>query len=297
MCNGCLPPGVLGDYVRCQDCGSYIYTTDKTAEDDNRCFYNSVYSRAEAPRYSAIKRRVFNIYARKDEKNNRKDHVRVIRLRGEIAAILDRRGTLMEVGFGEGRHLVKCLERGIDAYGIDISEEVVSTFCRQYPMYKDRVRVGTHFEKSVDTVYCSALLEHLDDPRDFIDGVSTSLRSGGFLIVDALPVVNEFQSDISIYEDISFWKPCHRIIASYSGLGQMFGDKGYTLTNAASVDSFNYRLMSLHIRYGYESIITIRHSCVKSDTLPGIRKYFGLCREALLAGSSALVGTYLFRRQ
>ena len=203
----------------------------------------------------------------------------------------------MEVGFGEGRHLVKCLESGIDAYGVDISDEVVSTFCRQYPQYKDRVRVGTYFEKTVGTVYCSALFEHLDDPQEFIDGLSASLAPGGFLIIDAIPVVNELRSNMGIHEDISFWKPCHRIVASRSGLERMFGDKAYTLTDCASVDLFNYRLLSLHIRHGYKDIVGVRHSCAKNNKLPGIRRYFDLCREALNVQSSALVGAYIFRRQ
>jgi len=288
---------ILCEYAKCFGCGSYVYVSDETAEDDNRHFFNSVYSRAEPPRYNKIKRKLFSIYAEKDEKNNRKEYSKLAQLRKEIARILDRGKTLMEVGFGEGRHLVKCLESGIDAYGVDISDEVVSTFCRQYPHYKDRVRVGTHFEKPVGTVYCSALLEHLDDPQKFIEGLSPCLTPGGFLIIDAIPVVNESQSNMGIHEDISFWKPCHRVVASHSGLEHMFGDKGYTLTDCASVDLFNYKLLSLHIRDGYKDIITIRHSCMRNGKLPGIRKYLGLCREALSGQSSALAGAYVFRKQ
>ncbi len=297
VCNAILDHGVLCEYAKCRSCGSYTYVSHKTAADDNRDFYNSVYSRTEPPRFSAVKRKLFSMYAKKDERNNLKEYSRVARLRADISGILDQGGTLMEVGFGEGKHLVKCLESGVDAHGMDISEEVVSTFCRDYPQYKERVRVGTYPEKPVGVVYCSALFEHLDDPQKFIDGLSGSLRPGGFLIIEALPVVNESQSDIGILEDISFWKPCHRIIISQRGLEDMLGGKGYTLDKCASVDLFNYRLMSLHIRHGYEDIVTIRHSCVKNGTLPGIRKYRALCREALNAKSSALVGTYVFHRQ
>jgi len=292
-----LAPGILGEYVKCLGCGSYVYVSDETAEDDNRRFFNSVYSRTEPPRYSKIKRKLFSVYAEKDEKNNREEYSKLTQSRKEIARILDKGETLMEVGFGEGRHLVKCLESGIDAYGVDISDEVVSTFCHQYPQYRDRVGVGTYFERTVGTVYCSALLEHLDDPQEFIDGLSPCLTPGGFLIIDAIPVVNESQSNIGIHEDISFWKPCHRVVASHSGLERMFGEKGYALTDCASVDLFNYKLLSLHIRDGYEDIVTIRHSCVKNSKLPGIRRYFDLCREALNVQSIALVGTYIFRRQ
>jgi SAM-dependent methyltransferase len=297
LCNTILAQGNLCEYIECSNCGSYVYVSDKTAEDDNRFFYNSVYSCGGQPRYSTIKRKIFNLYEKKDEKNNRKEYSKLGHIRAEIELIFKKGEKSMEVGFGEGRHLLKLLESGHDAYGIDISDKVVSTFSQEYPQYKNRVRVGTRFDEKVHIVYCSALLEHLDDPQEFIDNLSTSLITGGFLIINAIPVVSELKSNIGISEDISFWKPCHRIIPSHKGIEQMFSGKGYVLVNYASIDVFNYKLLSLHIKNGYEDIVQVRHSCIKNSKLPSIHRYFNLCREALNVQSRALVGVYIFRKQ
>jgi len=297
LCNTVLAHGILYEYIECSNCGSYVYISDKTAEDDNRFFYDSVYSCVGQPRYSTIKRKFFNLYAKKDEKNNREEYSKLAYIRAEIEWIFKKGEKSMEVGFGEGRHLLKLLESGYDAHGIDISDKVVSTFGQKYPQYKNRVRVGTCFDEKVDIIYCSALLEHLDDPQEFVDNLSTSLITGGFLIINAIPVVSELKSNIGICEDICFWKPCHRIIPSHRGIEQMFSDKGYLLTNYASVDVFNYRLLSLHIKNGYDDIVRIRHSCIKNSKLPSIHKYFSLCREALNVQSRALLGVYIFRKQ
>lgn len=297
MCNALLAQGNLYEYIECSNCGSYVYVSDKAAEDDNRFFYNSVYSCAGQPRYSTIKRKFFKLYAKKDEKNNREECSKLARIRVEIEGIFKKGEKSMEVGFGEGRHLLKLLESGYDAYGIDISDKVVSAFSQKYPQYKGRVRVGTCFDEKVDIVYCSALLEHLDNPQEFIDNISTCLITGGFLIINAIPVVSELKSNIGISEDISFWKPCHRIIPSHKGIEQMFSGKGYVLTNCASIDVFNYRLLSLHIKNGYKDIVKIRHSCIKNSKLPSIHEYFNLCREALNVRSRALLGVYIFHKQ
>lgn len=297
VCNIILAHGNLYEYIECSNCRSYVYVSDKTAEDDNRFFYDSVYSCAGQPRYSTIKRRFFSLYAKKDEKNNREQYSKLACIRGEIEEIFKKGEKSMEVGFGEGRHLLKLLESGYDAYGIDISDKVVSAFAQKYPRYKDRVRVGTRFDEKVGIVYCSALLEHLDNPQEFIDNLSTSMTTGGFLIINAIPVVNESKSNIRICDDICFWKPCHRIIPSHRGIEQMFSGKGYVLANYASIDVFNYKLLSLHIKNGYDDIVKIRHSCIKNRKLPSIHKYFNLCREALNVQSRALLGVYIFHKQ
>ena len=61
-----LASGILFEYIKCLGCGSYVYVSDQTAEDDNRRFFNSAYSRTEPPRFSTIKRKLFSIYAKKD---------------------------------------------------------------------------------------------------------------------------------------------------------------------------------------------------------------------------------------
>ena len=297
VCSAFLVYNKLYEYVKCDTCGSYIYISDRTAEDDNRIFYNSVFSFAAEQRYSMVKKKLFRYYDQKDKKKNRGQYLKLDNINAEINSIFQENAKIMEVGFGEGRHLLRLLESGYDAYGIDLADDVVSAFKQKYPQYKDCVRVGTDFDEKVDVVYCSALIEHLDSPGKFVDNASSSLAAGGFLIINAVPVINERNSNIDFNEDICFWKPCHRVIFSHKGITGMLHDKGYALSNYSIFDVYNYKLLSLHLKNGYDEIINIRHTCVKDNKLPGMHKYFNLCREALHIHSFALAGVYIFCKQ
>ncbi|MBN1817049.1 MAG: class I SAM-dependent methyltransferase [Sedimentisphaerales bacterium] len=203
---------------------------------------------------------------------------------------------VMEVGFGQGRHLAGLLQKGCDAYGVDISEEVVKAFQRKYPEYTDRVTADTTLHQKIDILYCSALLEHLDDPIRFIDSVTGCLKEGGFLIIHALPVLNEDTCDMSEEEDICFWKPCHRVIYSLEGLKWMLKEQNFALTDWQTIDPYNNRVLSMHLREGYSEIANIRHSCLRSDKLPSLYVYTNICREAITIRSRAFMGSFLFQK-
>jgi len=186
---------------------------------------------------------------------------------------------------------------GTDAFGIDLSATAVINFQNKYPQYADRVQCGTRFNKTVDVVYCNALFEHLDDPGQFLQDASDCLGINGLIILDGLPMVNIGSSDINVEEDISFWKPCHRAIYSQQGLNILLSNHGFTIKTQAVIDDYYYRVLSLHIIYGYKEIIKLRDSCIKHKGLPGLLKYWLICRKALYINSLAHHGCIVFKKQ
>lgn len=296
VCEASLADASVGEYAQCPSCGCYVYVSDARAEDDNKAFYNGVYPHLGGGKRNSVKKAIFRAFQKKDAALHPGEYHAQRDMRAEIQQVFQRPRRSVEIGFGEGRMLVRLLEAGLDAYGVDISENVVSSFRQKHPQYRDRVAIGSHFGQKVDVVYCSALLEHLDRPACFLQEVSAMLQEGGLLIIDNLPVLNPDQPSIALEEDISFWKPCHRIIYSAEGLKTFFSRLGYSLTRFALVDLFNYRVLSLHIRRGFPEIIRLRHSCLRSPRLPGIIEYWFLCREALRIKSQAVAASYIFTR-
>jgi hypothetical protein len=137
----------------------------------------------------------------------------------------------------------------------------------------------------------------VDYPQEFVDNLSDSLPRDGLVVLDGVPVVSELPSNLTANEDICFWKPCHRIIYSAEGLTGLFQRKGYHLVNYGVIDPFSYRILSIHIRHGYDEIITLRDSCLRYSGLPGIFKYYSICKEALKAKSLALSGSFAFIKE
>jgi SAM-dependent methyltransferase len=296
VCEAVLADASIGEYAQCASCSCHVYVSETRAEDDNKAFYDGVYPDVAGHKRNSIKRAIFNAFRKKDAALHAEEYRWQQEMRAEIQQAFQRPRTSVEIGFGEGRMLLRLLEAGCDTYGVDISQNVVSSFQERHPQYRDRVQIGTHASRKVDIVYCSALLEHIDQPACFLQEVCTMLHEGGLLIIDNLPVLNPDRPSIAAHEDISFWKPCHRVIYSAEGLTMLFARLGYSLTRFALADLFNYRVLSLHIRRGFPEIARLRHSCLRDPRLPGILEYYLLCREALQIRSKALAGSFIFTR-
>jgi 2-polyprenyl-3-methyl-5-hydroxy-6-metoxy-1,4-benzoquinol methylase len=97
---------------------------------------------------------------------------------------------LLEVGCGVGTFLVRAKERGWDVEGVDLSEEAISA---SRDVHGLPVRVGSFDELEFEEGAYAAIaawevLEHLPDPRRFLERARRLLRPGGII---ACSVPNE----------------------------------------------------------------------------------------------------------
>lgn len=91
---------------------------------------------------------------------------------------------VLDVGCGHGEFLDLAKEAGFSATGIDLDTTRVAgcqarglrAFCGQLPLPE---LAGETF----DLIWCSHIIEHIDNPHSFLDAVETHLKPGGIIAI------------------------------------------------------------------------------------------------------------------
>jgi 2-polyprenyl-3-methyl-5-hydroxy-6-metoxy-1,4-benzoquinol methylase len=98
---------------------------------------------------------------------------------------------VLDLGCGNGAVARALLADGHDVYGVDASESGIAIASREAPGRFFVLDVATGklpsqlSEKKFDAVISTEVIEHLYDPRGFLDFAKSLLPSGGALIVSA----------------------------------------------------------------------------------------------------------------
>lgn len=266
LCKACgfeLTKTEINNYSICLSCGSVNYISERSAEEDNIDYFNSVYSNKSI--HTIEKRRIlFSKFARYHSlfhhKETKKFHLFLQKI---SEMIINNSSKTIEFGFGHGDELIRYLKAGADIFGLDISNEAVHNFKSKYPEYSMRVLCGTNCDFSADIIYANALFEHLDNPNQFLINAFSMLNSGGHLIM-RLPLLNlKNVSNQDTYLDISFWKPCHRVIYSLQGLTVLLKKFGFEIIESAALRYYGYIVMNYMLQRGYKDIEYIRNPYYK----------------------------------
>ena len=102
-----------------------------------------------------------------------------------LEKIIGRKGTLLDVATGRGEFLVKALELGWQATGIDVSKR----FC-EYVKQKHKIDVinadfsSYDFSEKFDVLVANAVLEHVYEPLSFLKKIYRLLNKGGLFYLD-----------------------------------------------------------------------------------------------------------------
>jgi SAM-dependent methyltransferase/predicted RNA-binding Zn-ribbon protein involved in translation (DUF1610 family) len=295
-CQKPLTPSKIYDYYKCPNCKSYVYISDKSAEEENRAYFNEHFTILKTLKVFKHKKKIFAKFLERDMNARKRVYLQFNQSQSYINNLFKTGVKVLEVGFGAGNRLLNMLENGINAYGIDISEVAVADFKRKYPQYKERVFCGNRFTQPVDMIYCCALFEHLNTPREFLDNAFQCLKDGGKLILDGVPVLNQKKTELSTAKDINFWKPCHRIIYSINGMLELLKNSGFDFIKAGLIDNFNYRVLSMHLKKGFPKVIELRNPCLAHPELPNSRQFHSICKKALSIDSLALYCNAVFEK-
>lgn len=255
-CDAILPQKGIDMYCFCPACESANYISNNSAGDDNNLYFNNIYS---DPKYNFIESRqkLFDKFCRLDSCLHFADFQKVNNLNAKIRSFI-LSGKTLEIGFGRGEEFVRNLKLGADIYGIDISEEAVRNFKLKYPAFAARVACASSFNSPVDVVYCNALLEHLDNPGEFLDNILRILKPNGRLCLHLPVMVRTPKHFEDSKNDINFWDPCHRILCSFKGLNTLFKKHGFTILESAPLEYYGYKVMNRIIRYGFNEIKRVR---------------------------------------
>lgn len=295
-CQNELSHPTPNDYVQCQECRTFNFVSDQSAEEDNKRYFNEMFKTLDKRKTNYWKLKIFERFAQNDQRRMKEQYFDFNVKRQQINQHMNSSVKVLEIGFGSGEHLYDLLQRGVDAYGIDLSVTAVSNFREKYKQFANRVQCRSRFDMKVDVIYCSALFEHLDKLEEFIQDVADCLNKDGFLIIDGLPILNDAQSDLTVEEDINFWKPCHRAIYSAMGLQILFARYGFVKDVFATHDDYYYRILSLHKKYGYNGIEELRSFYMQHRTLPSIPVYYYICWKALRIKSLVFHGCIMLKK-
>ncbi|HDR15288.1 MAG TPA: class I SAM-dependent methyltransferase [Desulfobacteraceae bacterium] len=99
---------------------------------------------------------------------------------------------VLEIGFGSGRDLVRLLNQGIDAVGVDPCPQFINLARERFSELKKRVFAGhlpdglhRFADGSFDGVLCSAVLMHIDDDElsASLTAIANLLKPAGKLLI------------------------------------------------------------------------------------------------------------------
>lgn len=243
-CNTSLENTRDNEYAECSFCGSYRYISQRSAEEENKEYFEKAesYFVKEVKFYKFLFKlaRLFEVFF-----NPRMLVAKVneFRINRTIASKIK----LYEIGFGNGRWIKRYLKRGKIVQGIDLSSEAVNSFQVRFPEYKGAVKQDTVPEGIHELIYANAIFEHLDDPDTFLTNASKCLVEDGCIVL-GIPTVNPIHANITIEEDVNFWKPCHRMIYSPKGLELLLERNGFRVVVYATNDLFIYKFMNKMLR-------------------------------------------------
>lgn len=141
-----------------------------------------------------------------------------------------RSGRLLDVGCGKGFFVKACIEKGINAEGIDLSDSGVAyatgtlgvpTMCGELCDLKDRLGL-------FDVVTFWATLEHLPDPQRMLRNIHGVLTSGGYLL---LVTCAGFDMVERLLPGVTQWydPPQHLVIFSQQGIRLSLKFSGFTV--------------------------------------------------------------------
>lgn len=249
-CGTKLIDTIVEEYSLCESCGTYRYISQRSAEEENAEYFEQ--AEFYDVKQSLLYKLLFKMFRLIDAIIN----LRLIKskyIEYKINRRINKKTNLVEIGFGNGRWLRRYLRKDKNVYGIDLSSEAVSEFRRKYPKYANRVKQETEVTGCHEVVYANAIFEHLDNPECFLKNVHDSLTDDGILVL-GIPTVNERKSNIDVDNDINFWKPCHRVIYSIDGLGDLLRKNGFRIVENSSNDTAVYRLLNALLARGVKGV-------------------------------------------
>jgi 2-polyprenyl-3-methyl-5-hydroxy-6-metoxy-1,4-benzoquinol methylase len=106
--------------------------------------------------------------------------------------------TILEVGAGYGYFTYALHEAGYNAVGLDISKEAIDKALQSFGNYYVREDIFNYAEtypESVDIIILTEVIEHVENPMEFIRALAKLLKKGGYTILTT-PNKSFYQADV-----------------------------------------------------------------------------------------------------
>lgn len=157
-----------------------------------------------------------------------------------IDRLIPANGTLLEVGCGNCQLLrdVRAARADVRLVGVDIeavSHEPISNFEFLHGQLEE-VQLA---DSSVDIIYCSNLIEHVADPRRFLDVCRRVLKPGG-RIYGITPDHASFDRLLFRRYWAGYHYPRHTFLFDHDNIKLLFAGQGFTEVKTSGSYSFWY---------------------------------------------------------
>jgi len=141
-----------------------------------------------------------------------------------------KQGRVLDIGSGRGYFLLACRERGYEAEGFDVSEDAAE-YVRNtlnIPVSTGNIKDAPFKEGAFDVVTIWHALEHMENPRVYLEQANRLLRPDGLLVVD---VPNYLSIDARKYGDVwDGWSlPYHFFHFTPKTLDQLLSEHDFTV--------------------------------------------------------------------
>ncbi|MFS4416758.1 class I SAM-dependent methyltransferase [Maribacter sp. 2307ULW6-5] len=167
--------------------------------------------------------------------------------RPEMLALMPKTcNTLLDVGCGEGTFARQIKEsHGAEVWGIELMEGPG----KRAEEVLDKVFIGscTSFLKELpagyfEVIYCNDVLEHLEDPYSFLDGLKSKLAPNG-VIISSIPNIRYHSAFKKIvlqkkfeYERHGIFDKTHLRFFTQSSIAKMYTDLGFQIISHSGIN-------------------------------------------------------------
>jgi len=113
-----------------------------------------------------------------------------------------RKPRFLDVGCGKGRNLILFERMGFEVSGFDLAQENVRFVTEELGFEAQLSSWGDlKGDRILDCILASNIIEHVDDPRTFLNRLGSVLSEGGMLIVET-PRTDDWGDEHDRYRDI-----------------------------------------------------------------------------------------------
>jgi 2-polyprenyl-3-methyl-5-hydroxy-6-metoxy-1,4-benzoquinol methylase len=151
------------------------------------------------------------------------------------SVIGSKQADVLDIGCGSGLLVDHLAQHGYNAIGLDWSEAAIEHAKRHYRgvYILSNVEQGLSIGRTLDCAVASHILEHLENPHEFLQSVKKILEPDGYLVV-AVPNL-DWWNPKSIYRSVStIFDPEHVVGYSAKGMRKVLKANGYEVVKMVS---------------------------------------------------------------
>ena len=210
-------------FFQCANCNSFVRTPqDHFSGQDQANLYSDFQDRAKNLLFARIAKKRFDLVRRYVEN-----------------------GKLLEIGCATGEFTKVASLCGFDVLGIDTSSNYIK-FAKEQGL---NVKLGSVEDVQLGTIKFDAiaafhLLEHLSDPRRFLQSLSRLVKANGFIFI-ITPNLDSFTDRLFGWHHPKYLQQDHVIIYSKDGMQKFFSDSGFEVSEIYSEEYPHHLFTSL----------------------------------------------------